>query len=342
MVALRSCAPRMLTAFCLGFVLSFNEFDIAAILGTSAWSVTVFDAHAGGLPGVDSLKLALIALAAQAPAIIGGLISLRLALIHRPIGIHEQPKSTIVRTTSWIFLLLTFGVIVFVPLAIVFEEAIGGLGQAVSQFALKAEIFASVYLGIAATVLSYLAARWLSRRPGLSLVAVLPCLSGSLLIGLAVLGFVQGVVPVVRSGPIPAVIALGLGVLPAAVVLCLLLNALGKRSGSLEARRSGDAGLRWRYGTAPVLGACAFVFLLAYFEVVVPSILAPPGMTTAFERLHNLMHYGRTTALSAMVVIAFIVPLILVASLWLFRFRVYLSSGKSRNTLRMGAGDMKQ
>ena len=67
-------------------------------------------------------------------------------------------------------------------------------------------------------------------------------------------------------------------------------------------------------------------FLLAYSELVASAILAPPGMTTAPARLYNLMHYGQTAVLSAMVLAAFLAPLlvscVVFASVeWIVRFR---------------------
>ena len=43
------------------------------------------------------------------------------------------------------------------------------------------------------------------------------------------------------------------------------------------------------------------------------SLLAPVGTTTVFARLYNLMHYGQSQVLSALVCLSVIVPLALLA-----------------------------
>ena len=166
-------------------------------------------------------------------------------------------------------------------------------------------------------------ALWVIRWPKVALLVAIPCLVGSLLIGLTVLGGVQLIDKVwhglgLKSGPLPTVIALATAVLPAALALSLLVKTAAGTSLAHSAQLSGNSDLKWRYSVAPMLAAWAFVFLVAYFEVIIPSILAPPGMTTAFERLHNLMHYGRTSALSSMVVMSFLAPLLVLGLIWGF------------------------
>lgn len=49
--------------------------------------------------------------------------------------------------------------------------------------------------------------------------------------------------------------------------------------------------------------AAGFLFVLAFFEVVAGHLLAPSGMTPAAPTLYNLMHYGRSPGLAAMVIL---------------------------------------
>jgi hypothetical protein len=56
------------------------------------------------------------------------------------------------------------------------------------------------------------------------------------------------------------------------------------------------------------------VFLLlcwGYFDLTAGSLLAPSSMTPVFVRLYNLMHYGESTVLSAMVAVVMLVPVLL-------------------------------
>lgn len=59
--------------------------------------------------------------------------------------------------------------------------------------------------------------------------------------------------------------------------------------------------------------ALCLLFSLAYFDLTVSSILAPPGTGTVSARLYNLMHYGRTQALSGMVLATFALLALLLA-----------------------------
>jgi hypothetical protein len=70
---------------------------------------------------------------------------------------------------------------------------------------------------------------------------------------------------------------------------------------------------------------CAAVALLGcwtWFDFTASSILAPVGLTPVFVRLHNLAHYGQTAALSALLLGATVVP-ILVLALTLGAARLY-------------------
>jgi ABC-type Fe3+ transport system permease subunit len=82
----------------------------------------------------------------------------------------------------------------------------------------------------------------------------------------------------------------------------------------------GRAGrLRWRLDLRARFWVFFLLFCWAYLELSASAILAPPGHTTAVVRLYNLMHYGRSQVLSAMVLAALLVPLLVVLIVETFR-----------------------
>ena len=57
------------------------------------------------------------------------------------------------------------------------------------------------------------------------------------------------------------------------------------------------------------------MFFGVYFELVVATLLAPAPLTPASVRLYNLMHYGHSAVLSAMVAIMLLSAAIVVVGL---------------------------
>ena len=152
----------------------------------------------------------------------------------------------------------------------------------------------------------------------------LPGLAGALVLSLALLGLFQQ--PPLRGlydTPVPLAIGLTLLLLPFALILRRLFRAHSAGSGLFAAellRGSVRASVRARGARLARFlrargrfWALFLLFSLAYFDLTASSILAPVGTAPAFVRLYNLMHYGRSALLSAMVVVAFALPLLLLA-----------------------------
>jgi len=97
---------------------------------------------------------------------------------------------------------------------------------------------------------------------------------------------------------------------PIAVLLSHALNAGPFNAAGWTARllrqsphaavRSGGNELLWRLHYRRQFWLFGLLFLLAYFDVTVSSILAPTGLPSVTSRLYNFMHYGRSAVLSAM------------------------------------------
>jgi ABC-type Fe3+ transport system permease subunit len=100
---------------------------------------------------------------------------------------------------------------------------------------------------------------------------------------------------------------------PIAVLLWLMLAARRPGEKLHLARMAGSRRLIWDLALEPRAAALGLLFLLSYFEFTAASILAPVQLTPVFVRLHNLAHYGQTSALSAMLFSAVLAPVVVLA-----------------------------
>jgi hypothetical protein len=144
-------------------------------------------------------------------------------------------------------------------------------------------------------------------------VLVLPGLLGALVLALLVVGLFQ--LPGLRwlyDTPVPLVAGLVLLLAPLALLLRWLVRATEHGSALHLARMAKDRELIWELSTKRKFWVVVLLFCWGYFDLTASAILAPVGMTPVFVRLHNLMHYGQSAVLSAMVLAAFAVPVALV------------------------------
>jgi hypothetical protein len=74
--------------------------------------------------------------------------------------------------------------------------------------------------------------------------------------------------------------------------------------------RRSAAALRYALRGRPRVMLAVLLFTLAYFELSASAILAPVAMTPMIVRLYNMMHYGQSAALSALVALFVAVPVI--------------------------------
>jgi ABC-type Fe3+ transport system permease subunit len=197
---------------------------------------------------------------------------------------------------------------ILIPVFIVMRGAWRGLPGLVQHFALSREISASILFGALATALAFYLARyrfavWLS----------VPALLGSLVLALSLLALFQFAWPL-RDTIVPVVLALMFGLLPNAVLLRRALDPAGNSPALHVARQVPKSGpLIWALQTRRQFWIVFILFCLAYLELTASAILAPIALTPASVRLYNLMHYGRTAALSAMLLVVLIVPIVFAA-----------------------------
>jgi hypothetical protein len=287
----------------LVFLLAFADFELASLWSIHSWTIAIFDAQVGGLALPRTLRLAAlpfgVALAVIAWVTTRG---------------RKLPLSPAIATRSesrwpWPFLVASATCVTFIPLLIVFGQAIAGVRSLVDNFVLGPEIGVSLLMALGATALADLAVRFVRRSRATALLAAAPGLLGALTISLLLLALFQ--LPGLHAAyntPLPLLLALAILLVP----LGLLLGALRPRHtpALFVAQQLGSQRLRWEMEIRPQMIGCGLLFCCAYFDFTASSILAPIGLTPVFVRLHNLAHYGQTAVLSAMMLAAFVAPVI--------------------------------
>ena len=300
-------------AFLLAFLPAFAEFDTASFLLAKSWAVNLFDAQAGGLPLVESLRMAAVPLAVLAAAATGLFVLLARS------GRHEMRRASgaDARWTAGI-LVVTHLLLWIAPLALMAPSGLAGMVDWMARPSLLRELAASLMTAGAATLLAVWACRL---RAGLSGALALIGLAGPLLIGLIFLtGFSRFARPALDT-PLPLWLAEAWVLLP----LMLALRRAGGRGepdpvrtqmsllaeGSDPAHHRVARRLAWRLTAEAWAPAVALGILRGAADLTLPSLLAPPALPHAPVRLYNLMHYGHSDALAAMILAGTIAPLLL-------------------------------
>ncbi len=322
-------------ALALTFLMAFGDFELATLLGVRTWTVTLFDAHAGGLALSSALGMVL------APALIEAAVLFVIMAVafggRRLSGAASgavRRRGLMAPAISSACVALALLVTVIVPLAVITRSMLGGLRALGEGMRLMPEILAALLFAASAAILAWLVAGWMvnaggSRSPGRrrlagALALSVPGLLGALVLSLLLLSLFQ--IPGLRAAydtPGPLLLAHLLLLLPLGMLLRLLLRrarpseslhvaALLQRSDHVAQRGAGRAILRRLRGNG-AFWALFLLFCWAYFDMTAASILAPVRMTPVFVRLYNLMHYGRTAVLSVMVCLALAAPLAVLA-----------------------------
>jgi hypothetical protein len=293
----------------LVFLLVFSDFELASLWSLKTWTVTLFDAHTGGLALGESLRLAAWPLALQLAALF--------ALARRsgpaPEGAWTPPAPRAGRAAVSYLICAGFAA-ALLPLAIVAMPALRGAPSLAASFTLTGDLAASLaFAGGAAVCASGLA------RP-LRFTLGGPGLLGPLILALLIVALFQ--LPLARFAydtPLPLLLALTLLLLPLALLIRWRLAASDTDTSLHVARTIAPAirhssfvirhsTLLWQLDGRRRFACFALLFYWAFTEFTASSILAPVGLTPVFARLHNLAHYGQTAVLSAMLLAATLAP----------------------------------
>ncbi len=318
----------------LVFLVVFQEFELASLIGRPAWTVWLFDAQVGGLALSESLRLALL------PILCEGIVLaplLWMILTNRSNGpsqrdMTRQP-SWPRRFGLWVFLLAGLAIVCGVPAILVGRDTANGLVRVLQNKTQSRMLFKEIFSGLAyslpAAVVATGIAAALARRARASRVAsagvfvvTLPGLAGSLVLGLTLIQLLQ--LPLLRFAyktPLSLLAGLILFLLPRAVALRLLLSSTDANAGlhlTMLMRQSGAAAVRdqarelaWQVRWRTEFWGVALLSYWVYFDLTLAYLLAPVTIVSAPVMLYNQMHFGKNATLSALVFLTVLVPVLI-------------------------------
>ena len=300
----------LLVALGLTFLLAFIEFEIASLMAVSHWTVALFDEQVGGLLLGAALKMAILPSLFTA---IAALVLLAMLLRGTPVAdsADADRPSTSRDALAWTWLVIALGIVLLCPLTTIFRDAIAGFPLLFGDTWLWRDTGTSAGFAIVAAICAWLLASWaIEQGRWRSAVGMaLPGTTGALLISLALLASFQlPPLHLLRDTPLPLLLGLILQILPFALLLILLLQRL-KPSTATHLATTRE--LRWLLVGRRHCWAFFLLFFLAFLDLTSTTILAPGGISGIFTRLYNLMHYGHSQKLSAMVIVALLTPLLL-------------------------------
>lgn len=336
--------PRIIPLAAIVWLLAFQEFELAALLRAVSWTDTLFVDQVGGRAFGDLVRSALGPAVVQAVTIFAAMRSLtKSSCCERVPVIFPAPRQGTGRasgTQSTVILSLgaVWTLLAIVPLSSMLRGLPAGVvqlaGQPLRWQGLLRELTGGLAVSVTAGCAVWIIAGWVQWPPvndrglrrGLLVAACLPGLSGSLVLSLGTLTvFQRSWLSGLYDTPVMWVLASILFLLPRAVLLRLWLAkgdntsiALARLlsvSNSARQRQSGRT-LLWRMETEPrFLAVCCLVYW-SYLELPLAVMLAPTGLPSGLVRLYNFLHFGRTAALSAEMMILLGGPLLLAAVAW--------------------------
>lgn len=306
-ITLPMATPGILAATLLIFVLAISEFGVPGLLRVRVYTTEVFTAFAAlyDFTRAVLLTLPLLLLCAVAAAIAGVLGSDRLDMMRRTVGAPPalfESWSRRARIAEGVALVLALGF----PLAILLREAAGapsaasvlaGSGGAITNSLLLAAAGATGVLAVAVWI-GYLAGRAGRRaRRFLDVLFIVTFAVPSTLVGVGLIGVWN------RAGPLGwaygTELMLLLGYLARFIPVAALGLAAATRaipvSHEEAAALSGAGWFRTMRHVVlpqlrlPIAAAWVIVFVLAFGELGVSVLVAPPGDATLPIRIYTLI-----------------------------------------------------
>lgn len=325
------------------FLVHFHEFELTSLLAVTSWTVWLFDAQAGGLSLVDSMRCAVepsICTLLMCGPLLWGVLS-------RPQQSQEAfhhsitPSRSLVRIVAGVYLILANTLIVIVPLGLITAESGLGFSAWTNNYIQVRNLFQGVFVAGGFALLSGTAADllggWcfqlpLTSRRWLSTLMVIVGLPGSLIISLLLVSLFQ--TPVLRifaDSPIPLLVGLTVWLLPRAIMLHGLVAGIRQDQTEMTvqlllsapdaSRRQNGRDLWWIMTGRQRLAIRLLLCYWAYWDLSMPSILVPSGMTPAPVRLFIDMHFGRNGILTVKALLTLLLPLCATFLCWpLFKY----------------------
>ncbi|HEY2250549.1 MAG TPA: hypothetical protein VGH74_05795 [Planctomycetaceae bacterium] len=319
------------------FLVAFQEFELASLIGRPAWTVWLFDAQAGGLALSESLRLIVLPVVCQC-VVIAPLLWMILTRRSNPSMLreHVRPKSQSAQMALWIIALGGVAVTCVVPAIQVGSETEAGLrsiiGNTVQLRMLLKEILIGMAYALAAALVAAVIAAGLFRKAGTSrlaavgiVAAALPGLAGSLVLCLTLIQLLQ--LPLARFAyktPLSLLTGLILFLLPRAMALRFLLSSSGNSTGLHLTRLLGESAdspvrdrareVAWQMRWRGEFWSVAVLSYWVFFDLTLAYLLAPVTIVSAPVMLYNQMHFGKNAILSALVFLTVLVPVLIFAA----------------------------
>jgi len=335
---------RALLAGILMLLVTFQQFELAALLKAASWTDWLFVQQVGGLTLSESLRVTLLPVAGQLALVLAALLAVRQCGTD-PANPAFDRVSPPRRGVAIGLLLISGLVLVIIPTAGLVVGLPAGLVQLLTQplrlTGLARELIGGLSMATLAAIVAYTAGgfaiRANSNRETASVImltglALVPGLLGSLILSLALVALFQ--LPGLSwayGTPLPWGLGLTLSLVPRALLLQLWLSraqtsaefVAAQLAASIDpAQRSAGRALRWRMVEQPRFFAVAALVYWGYLDLTMAYLLAPPGMPSGVVRLYNFMHFGRTAALSAEAAVLLVGPLLIAAAVWILWRRI--------------------
>ncbi len=309
----------LVMAFAVVFVLSFTEFEITSRMACTHWSIWLFDAQVGGAPLSSTLRW--LMLPGSVSLALLWLVFMALPTRAQRTSLHPTPSSHSLRLRLSLLVgwwLVSLLLCLIIPWWWVLKPAIGAMPTVITKPEIWQEIGYSVMYAALSTLLIGMFTWLLGFTPRwVRWLMCLPGLCGSLVVGLIILGLFQtNTFNAMYDTPLPLVLALTWIALPAALILAPILRqrstgqhltwltrlSLNKQHQTLARH------LHWQQQVRSMLLLTGIIAYITYHDLPASALLSPPGMQGAVVRLYNLMHYGKYETLSAMVVLTYMLP----------------------------------
>ena len=308
-------APFLITVLLL-FLMLYHEFELSSLLNLERWPVRLFDAHAGGLPLATSIQKAFGYLA---PLLLP--LGLLFGLRPRQSGNLPTPHEHV--PCNGMLASCAFALEVTVLFLIPFFTLLNRLDDArwtAELHHMRNDLFYSLQLAILSSGFLALLLLRSARIPFWAILGIVPFFLGPMVFGLGILSLTS---ERLASSSLPLAFAqFTLHLIPLGICWRILMDRTPPSGRHLLRQSPQEPHTRWirsRLEERPLILVTALAFLWLVTELTLGSLLAPTGATPAAVRLYNLMHYGRSSALSSMLILCFLVPLLLTAgtvSVW--------------------------
>lgn len=320
------------SAFCVLFLMSFQESDLASLMQATGWTEWMFTKHVGGLALSETIRLSLWTVVIQIPLLIPLVLWLgQGAESQNNDDLQLTSASLACRIVAALWGCVALLLVCLIPLVQMVRGSSIGIRSLIEQPSVPRELGDGILLATTtALLLIYLilpVVNWIdgkttsALRVSILLLLLLPGCIGSLALGLILSGIFQ-TEPLRFSydTPIPLVIGEVFVILPKALILVHCLGrsqslsglywvSLLSKSRSFRYQQAANV-LNWQLSGRRKFAMFAIIWCWAYFEVMLPSILAMPGLAPIGLVLYNNLHYGRIAALGAKLALMVAIPMI--------------------------------